>query len=87
MKKFSVSMHTQSSEATAPLVLSEWTFKKVDLHKVDLNIVGSLVISRQITVTNFIQSCLFEIEPGPCYEVNLWVLVIAYHSLKMQRRS
>ena len=31
-----------------------------------------------------VQSCSFEIEPGPRYEVNLRVFAIAYHSLKMQ---
>ena len=34
-----------------------------------------------------LQSCSFEIEPGPRYEVNLRVFLIAYHSLKMQLRS
>ena len=34
-----------------------------------------------------LQSCSFEIEPGPRYEVNLRVFAIAYHSLKMQLRS
>ena len=36
---------------------------------------------------NQIQSCSFEIELGPRYEVNLRVFAIAYHSLKMQLRS
>ncbi len=35
----------------------------------------------------YLQSCLFEIEPGPRYEVNLRVFAIAYHSLKMQLHS
>ena len=30
-----------------------------------------------------VQSCSFEIEPGPRYDVNLRVFAIAYHSLKM----
>ena len=39
------------------------------------------------TMEEYIQSCSFEIEPGPRYEVNLRVFSIAYHSLKMQLRS
>ena len=38
-------------------------------------------------IFRYIQSCSFEIEPGPRYEVNLRVFAIAYHSLKMQLRS
>ena len=38
-------------------------------------------------LNTYLQSCSFEIEPGPLYEVNLRVFTIAYHSLKMQLRS
>ena len=37
-----------------------------------------------VNQTFSIQSCSFEIEPGPRYEVNLRVFAIAYHSRKMQ---
>ena len=41
----------------------------------------------RVLLQGTVHSCLFEIEPGPCYEVNLRVFAIAYHSLKMQLRS